>query len=508
MTTRARRRADVDRAAAQPGRRRAAARAAAARPATGLRRVLDLRLRRRDPGRAGRRARLRRACSPCEGPQWYHVVHGRPLRQQPAPVERRTVLLHHGHPSVGQVLHGRLARPTRDDLGHRRDRVPRLDRRPRSPATSIQSNFDSQWITTQAKDGLNSVGVGAWFNVLDYGQMLLFHVILLPLVLGVLVVWHVLLVRRRGVVPPFATDDRRRRRPQRPREPSTAAHREVTSMNLPSRTGAGSSSTPGRGAGRYRRYDIVKEFVVALVVMALLTVGLAIVFGSPDRKRDHAVGLGDARRPPTSSPPPSPNSTAPAAPRPTARRTPTTRPPGRSSARCRCNAGAASANRSTPRPTSCSARWRPAPTRRHRGAGHLPRRLSRPADRRGPPRTATRSASAPDGDPAKVAAGDYGPVPALAAGLLAMAQRGALDGLLQEQGGFYQTNYSRSLLFLADGTYLEDQARARAPRRRPVGHDERDRHATRARHGCGCTRSGTRSRRSPPPTTPTPWSGA
>ncbi len=71
----------------------------------------------------------------------------------------------------------------------------------------VQSNFDSQWISTQAKDGLNSVGVGAWFNVLNYGQMLLFHVVLLPLVLGVLVVWHVLLVRRRGVVPPFAAPD-------------------------------------------------------------------------------------------------------------------------------------------------------------------------------------------------------------------------------------------------------------------------------------------------------------
>jgi quinol---cytochrome c reductase cytochrome b subunit, bacillus type len=71
----------------------------------------------------------------------------------------------------------------------------------------IQSNFDSQWISTQAKDGLNSVGIGAWFNVLDYGQMLLFHVILFPLVLGVIVIWHVLLVRRRGVVPPYSDDD-------------------------------------------------------------------------------------------------------------------------------------------------------------------------------------------------------------------------------------------------------------------------------------------------------------
>ena len=66
-----------------------------------------------------------------------------------------------------------------------------------------QTNFDSQWISTQAKDGLNSVGIGAVFNVLDTGQMLLWHVMLLPLVLGVLVVLHVILVRRHGVVPPF-----------------------------------------------------------------------------------------------------------------------------------------------------------------------------------------------------------------------------------------------------------------------------------------------------------------
>jgi quinol-cytochrome oxidoreductase complex cytochrome b subunit len=70
----------------------------------------------------------------------------------------------------------------------------------------VQSNFDSQWISTQAKDGLNSVGVGAYFNVLNYGQMLLFHVILLPLALGFLVVWHILLVRHRGVVAPYASD--------------------------------------------------------------------------------------------------------------------------------------------------------------------------------------------------------------------------------------------------------------------------------------------------------------
>lgn len=66
-----------------------------------------------------------------------------------------------------------------------------------------QSNFDSQWISTQAKDGLNSVGIGAVFNVLDTGQMLLWHVMLLPLVVGFLIVMHIILVRRHGVVPPF-----------------------------------------------------------------------------------------------------------------------------------------------------------------------------------------------------------------------------------------------------------------------------------------------------------------
>ncbi|MDT0263629.1 cytochrome b N-terminal domain-containing protein [Jatrophihabitans lederbergiae] len=66
-----------------------------------------------------------------------------------------------------------------------------------------QTNFDSQWTAGQAKDGLNAVGIGAVFNVLDTGQMLLWHVMLLPLIVGVLIVLHVILVRRHGVVPPF-----------------------------------------------------------------------------------------------------------------------------------------------------------------------------------------------------------------------------------------------------------------------------------------------------------------
>ena len=73
-----------------------------------------------------------------------------------------------------------------------------------------QQNFDSEWISTQAKDGINATGAGAFWNVLDFGQMLMWHILLLPLVVSVLVGSHVLLVRRRGVVPPFAARGRGR----------------------------------------------------------------------------------------------------------------------------------------------------------------------------------------------------------------------------------------------------------------------------------------------------------
>jgi quinol-cytochrome oxidoreductase complex cytochrome b subunit len=67
----------------------------------------------------------------------------------------------------------------------------------------VQTNFDSQWIATQAKDGINSTGVGAFWNVLNLGQMLLWHIMLLPLGVGIIVVLHVVLVRVRGVAPPI-----------------------------------------------------------------------------------------------------------------------------------------------------------------------------------------------------------------------------------------------------------------------------------------------------------------
>jgi quinol-cytochrome oxidoreductase complex cytochrome b subunit len=80
-----------------------------------------------------------------------------------------------------------------------------------------QQNFDSQWISTQAKDGLNSVGIGAFFNVLNFGQMIMWHVLLLPVGVGVLIGLHLLLVRHRGVVRPLPA------RTSRPGQPTRGA---------------------------------------------------------------------------------------------------------------------------------------------------------------------------------------------------------------------------------------------------------------------------------------------
>jgi len=90
-----------------------------------------------------------------------------------------------------------------------------------------QQNFDSQWISTQAKDGINSTGAGAFFNVLNFGQMLLWHVLLLPIAVGALIGLHLLMVRHRGVVRPL---------------PARAGRH---SRSGPARAPAASQSSPG-----------------------------------------------------------------------------------------------------------------------------------------------------------------------------------------------------------------------------------------------------------------------
>jgi len=59
-----------------------------------------------------------------------------------------------------------------------------------------------------------------------------------------------------------------------------------------------------------------------------------------------------------------------------------------------------------------------------------------------------------------VPAGRYGPVGVIVSSLTDMAQTGGLDGTLLSEGGFYNTNYTKPLLFIADGSYLANLAGA------------------------------------------------
>src|SRR5690242_1008064 len=123
-----------------------------------------------------------------------------------------------------------------------------------------QQNFDSQWIATNGKDAFNAAGVGAFFNLMNFGQMLLWHVVLIPVLLIALVGAHVLLVRMRGVSHPLPAS---RPRGLAARRAAMKADREAW-------------------RGPTRRYDILKEGTIATAVILVLTFGLAALLSSPD----------------------------------------------------------------------------------------------------------------------------------------------------------------------------------------------------------------------------------
>ncbi len=79
-----------------------------------------------------------------------------------------------------------------------------------------QQNFDSQWVALQGKDAFNALGVGGFFNILNFGQIYGLHIVLLPLLLAALIGLHLYLVRSKGVVTPI--DD--------PLAPNEGAHHD------------------------------------------------------------------------------------------------------------------------------------------------------------------------------------------------------------------------------------------------------------------------------------------
>lgn len=217
---------------------------------------------------------------------------------------------------------------------------------------------------------------------------------------------------------------------------------------------------PESNAFPTRPYDLVKEFTIALVVVALLTAALAAVLSSPDEQPvtlaswSQADGadftatavaeLGGTSGTATYGPPY--NHTPGAAQK--------LGPLGLQSAagvRIPVNTSedfVLRPLRDAPEPaavTTALADWNAAPASRQQAWTTA---------------YTDALAKAPGGAPTKVAAGDYGPVPVLTGRLLDLARAGALDGELQAEGKFYQTDYTRPLLFLSDGSYLESLARA------------------------------------------------
>ena len=59
-----------------------------------------------------------------------------------------------------------------------------------------------------------------------------------------------------------------------------------------------------------------------------------------------------------------------------------------------------------------------------------------------------------------VPAGNYGPLTTMMPALLSFAQSGGLDGTLLTSEQFYQTDYTKPLLYMADGSVLSDRAQA------------------------------------------------
>ena len=233
----------------------------------------------------------------------------------------------------------------------------------------------------------------------------------------------------------------------------------MTTMHA-SRHGATSDVAGQKWSGRTRDYDLVKEFVIALVVVSLLTLALSAIFSSPDEKQINISNW--SRSAPT-------DFVATAA----------TELDGTS--------GTATYGAPYTHDPSAAQKIGPIAPQNWLGVTHEVDTVNdfvvRPLS--GVPGDATlttalstwKSATAdqqtkwaaayddalqkaPGNDPTKVATGDYGPVPVMLNALLRMAQSGGLDGALLSQGNFFQTDYTKPLLFVADGAYLEDQARA------------------------------------------------
>jgi Cytochrome b(N-terminal)/b6/petB len=291
-----------------------------------------------------------------------------------------------------------------------------------------QSNFDSQWIAVSAKDAMNAIGIGAFFNVLNFGQMYGFHIFLLPALLIALIIFHIVLVRLRGVVRPY---------------PAKGEVRE------PYRKGM-TQAEYYRGV-RMIPYDLLREVAISGVVVLVLVLVFASVFSSPDDRpltmqsvaQSDPVGFVTVSLselagssviasygPPYNNSTGSVQSIGPFSPQQLA------------GARLPIDTAAVYVTgplKTVQNPAVVTALQTFAAT--------TPNQQSSWETNYGKALSNADGSLDADGH-VKVAAGDYGPLPVMFGALLDIARSGALDGLLLSDGKFYQTDYTKPLLFL------------------------------------------------------------
>ncbi|GAA1949820.1 hypothetical protein [Catenulispora subtropica] len=208
-----------------------------------------------------------------------------------------------------------------------------------------------------------------------------------------------------------------------------------------------------------RPYDLVKEFVIALLVVALLTVGLAAMFGAPD---DKPVTLQSWAKADSGD--------------------------FLSAALAELDGSSATASYGPPYNTAATGqKIGPIGLAKFFGVHHaidtandfvltplsnapqtpdvtaaLAQYKNASADQQAAMRKQYSDAlAAVNGDPTQIPPGTAGPVQVLLNRLLSQAQAGSLDGQLLAAGEFYQSDYTKPLLFLNDGTYLAGLADAK-----------------------------------------------
>ncbi len=228
--------------------------------------------------------------------------------------------------------------------------------------------------------------------------------------------------------------------------------------------------------GGYQPYDLIKEACIAVGVITLLAVLLTVLFSSPDDKPSTisqwsheqpanfataaATELDGTSGTAEYGPPYNHNGEGQQrldpAPAEMARRKPSDQH-GRG---LRDRAAGNSARR--PRAADRARRIQGRAGKAEKGMGRSVRQAARRICNRGGRRKAAAKTVTVDTSTGTVTvkATGAGPVPTMMAALTSLAKSGGLDGGLVTSSQFFQTDYTKPLLFMADGGLLEERAEA------------------------------------------------